>query len=340
MLNPLSVQSVFFLEFAGNRSELEALFHQLTLNPIDFKCDHDLMLYQVNEILCFNLNERDDYRQSFEAAHQAGVCSIGLKVKDAMTAYTHAIRQGAVPAPAHRLGQLFSLNGICGIGDTILYFLDETHQTQIEACFQKTYDFRPGNLFRIDHLAFNIFTENLQKYKAFMETVLGFTAQQDFEIFGEKTSFETTSFRLAETDLQFVLSRSHDSSSQISSFLDRFQGEGLQHVAFETKSIVDTLTSFQRKGISFQPTPESYYKNLATRLVNHGEDIAFLQDYHLLLDGDDITRDYLIQIFTKELLGPIFFELIERRGAKGLGEGNITALFKSVERELLTKEGD
>lgn len=335
MLNPLSIQSVFFLEFAGSPEILEPLFRKLSLDSIDFLSQCDVKAYQANDVLCFHLNAEDSFKTAFEFAHQSGICSIGLKVNDAKKAYGQALQQGGTPAPFHRIGELFSLNGIVGIGDVIFYFLDETHQRQIESCFQKTYDFRLGNLCRIDHLAFNIFKDNFDKHKEFLEKVMGFTAQQDFEIFGAKTSFETTSFRLVNSDLQFVLSRSHDVSSQINSFLDRFQGEGLQHVAFETKHIVHTVTDFQQKGVLFQPTPESYYQDLSKRLLNHGEDIAYLQKYNLLLDGDDMTRDYLIQIFTKELLGPIFFELIERRGAKGLGEGNITALFKSVEREQL-----
>lgn len=333
MLNPLSIQSVFFLEFAGNRENLESLFSKLSLNPVDFLSQCDIKAYQANDVLCFHVTAEDHFKTAFELTHQAGVCAIGLKVENAINAYAEALRQGAVPAPAHRIGELFSLDGIVGIGDVIFYFLDERHQKQIESCFHKSYDFRPGSLQRIDHLAFNIFKDHFEKHKDFLEKVMGFTAQQDFEIFGSKTSFETTSFRLGDSDLQFVLSRSRDSSSQINSFLDRFQGEGLQHVAFETKNIVHAVTDFQQRGVAFQATPESYYQDLKERLVNHGEDIGYLQKHNLLLDGDDSSRDYLIQIFTKELLGPIFFELIERRGAKGLGEGNITALFKSVERE-------
>lgn len=334
MLNPLSIQSVFFLEFAGEALGLESLFHRLSLSPADSK---SLKAFQANDVLFFHNREQDAFTKAFESSHKNGVCAIGLKVKDAMEAYRRAVHQGGIPAPAHHLGQIFSMNGICGIGNTILYFLDDQHQEQIESHFRKSYDFRPGSLSRIDHLAFNIYTENLEKHKAFLERVLGFTAQQNFEIFGTQTSFETTSFRLADSDLQFVLSRSHDPASQISSFLARFGGEGLQHVAFETKRIVDSVRLMMERGILFQPTPVSYYEDLRTRLTNHGEEIDYLQSHHLLLDGDDSKRDYLIQIFTKESLGPIFFELIERRGAKGLGEGNITALFKSVERDLLRK---
>lgn len=336
MLNSLSIQSIFFLEFAGDRENLASLFYKLSLNPVDFLTQGDLKAYQANDVLCFHVNEEDHFKTAFESAHQAGVCSIGLKVDNAINAYAKALGKGAVPAPVHKIGDMFSLDGIAGIGDVIFYFLDETHQKKIDSCFHRNYDFRSGHLSRIDHLAFNIFKENFEQHKNFLENVMGFTAQQDFEIFGAKTSFEATSFRLADSELQFVLSRSHDTSSQIHSFLDRFKGEGLQHVAFETKHIVESVMSFQQRGVLFQATPESYYQDLKERLTNHGEDIAYLQKHNLLLDGDDSARDYLIQIFTKELLGPIFFELIERRGAKGLGEGNITALFKSVEREQLS----
>ena len=319
MRNKLKIKNVAFLEFAGSLTQLDELFTQFCFEKT-VNTKKALHAYYQGEMFLIVDQSRTQERPVIRR--------VVLHVENCEEAYRIAIENGAKDA-AHMMH--YDLKGIQGVGDCDFFFVDDEKLQEIRQSFG--FENHKGDqiLQKIDHLAFNIDKQNQQAYFRFLEDVFGFEALKDFAIKGEITSFETTPFRLEGTDLCFVLSRSDDPKSQISTYLERHEGEGLQHVAFDAKSIFEAVDRLRDKGIAFQETPDAYYDDLPKRVSKHGESLKALKERGVLIDGDDKAQKYLLQIFTKEILGPIFFELIERRGEKSLGEGNITALFKSIE---------
>lgn len=226
--------------------------------------------------------------------------------------------------------------GICTLSDTIGYPIYQGF-AGIDICLTekiKTEASSRYNFQTIDHLAFAVDQGHTNLYADFLTTVLKLERQKTFHIKGDSTYFQTTPFISDNQKIKIVLSESTDPSSQIAYFLKKYHGEGLQHIAFSVESIKESVQDLRNSGVIFQEISDHYYFDLPNRLKNHEKDLT---DYHrekILLDGDDEERHYLSQIFTKPLFPPLFFELIEREGAKGFGEGNITALFKSVEKDL------
>ncbi|HEX2752941.1 MAG TPA: VOC family protein, partial [Alphaproteobacteria bacterium] len=134
------------------------------------------------------------------------------------------------------------------------------------------------------------------------------------------------------------INESSDDKSQIEEFLKRYNGEGIQHIAFGTDDIYTTVEKLEARGVDFQETKETYYARVDERVPGHGEDMERMQKLNILVDGAPTKgQGLLLQIFTKDAIGPIFYEIIQRKGNEGFGEGNFKALFQSLEDDQVRR---
>jgi 4-hydroxyphenylpyruvate dioxygenase len=191
---------------------------------------------------------------------------------------------------------------------------------------------------RIDHLTHNVERGNMQKWAQFYERVFNFREIRFFDIEGQATGLYSKAMTSPDGNIRIPLNESRDDKSQIEEFLHSYRGEGIQHVALATDDIYATVQRMRAQGLRFQDTPESYYKAIDARVPGHGEDVARLRELGILIDGEPLQgQGVLLQIFTQNLVGPCFFEIIQRKGNEGFGEGNFKALFQSLELDQVRR---
>jgi 4-hydroxyphenylpyruvate dioxygenase len=167
-------------------------------------------------------------------------------------------------------------------------------------------------------------------WAGFYEKLFNFREIRYFSIEGAETGLFSRALTSPCGKIRIPINESQDDKSQIEEYLNEYKGEGIQHIALSTDDIYRTVDALRERGIEFQDTPGSYYENIDTRVAGHGEPIEELEWRHILIDGS-ADRGILLQIFTKNAIGPIFFEVIQRKGNEGFGEGNFQALFESIE---------
>jgi 4-hydroxyphenylpyruvate dioxygenase len=199
-------------------------------------------------------------------------------------------------------------------------------------------DVTAAGLTRIDHLTHNVERGNMQKWAQFYERVFNFHEIRFFDIEGQATGLHSKAMTSPDGNIRIPLNESRDDKSQIEEFLHSYRGEGIQHVALATDDIYATVQRMRAQGLRFQDTPESYYEMIDARVPGHGQDVARLRELGILIDGAPLQgQGLLLQIFTQNLVGPCFFEIIQRKGNEGFGEGNFKALFQSLELDQVRR---
>jgi 4-hydroxyphenylpyruvate dioxygenase len=195
-----------------------------------------------------------------------------------------------------------------------------------------------AGLVYIDHLTHNVRRGNMQTWAQFYERVFNFRQIRYFDIEGKVTGLLSKAMTSPDGKIRIPLNESQDDKSQIEEFLHDYRGEGIQHVALGTTDIYATVDRMRARGVQFQDTPDSYYEALDRRIPGHGEDLARLRERHILVDGAPTEgQGLLLQIFTRNVVGPCFFEIIQRKGNEGFGEGNFRALFESLELDQVRR---
>ena len=190
----------------------------------------------------------------------------------------------------------------------------------------------------IDHLTHNVFYGNMSKWADYYERLFNFREIRYFDIKGAKTGLISKAMTAPDGMVRIPLNESSDPKSQINEYLDQYQGEGIQHIACFTDDIYSTVEKMRAQGVTFLNTPDTYYSVVDQRVPNHGEDVARMKQNRILIDADPETKQkLLLQIFTETNVGPIFFEIIQRKGNEGFGEGNFQALFESIERDQMKR---
>ena len=190
----------------------------------------------------------------------------------------------------------------------------------------------------IDHLTHNLYFGNMQQWSDYYERLFNFREIRYFDIKGLKTGLVSKAMTAPDGIVRIPLNESSDPKSQINEYLDAYKGEGIQHIACFTENIYETVEAMRAQGVDFLDTPETYFDVIDQRVPNHGEDVARLAKNKILIDADPETHQRkLLQIFTQNCIGPIFFEIIQRKGNEGFGEGNFTALFESIERDQIRR---
>ncbi|MCE0722687.1 MULTISPECIES: 4-hydroxyphenylpyruvate dioxygenase [Legionella] len=337
--NPCGLDGFAFLEFSGpDKKRLHQQFTDMGFQATARHKNQDITLFQQGEIQ-FIVNAAEHCQAEDHAKiHGAGACAMGFKVKNAQAAFEHAIKHGATAfeecTHAHH-----GLLGIQAIGGSVIYFVDDQHQP-----FSAHWEHQPnknveGNgLIMIDHLTHNVFRGNMDKWAQFYESIFNFQEIRYFNIKGKMTGLLSRALGSPCGKIKIPLNESKDDLSQIEEFLHEYKGEGIQHIALTTNNIYRTVHTLREQGVKFLDVPDTYYEMLHDRLPWHQEQVDRLQEEKILIDGEsDPKHGLLLQIFTENIFGPVFFEIIQRKGNQGFGEGNFQALFEAIERDQIRR---
>ena len=332
-----------FIEYASpDPAKLQNLFEKMGFVQIGKHSDKDVILYKQGDCQFVINKQKDSFASAFMKERKGPcVCSMGFRVNiPAQKALEIVCDLGAKPVEKDPLSHSFP--AIYGVGDSLIYFVEDYHEGDNH--WTKKFSFHdkaPSSprLLLIDHLTHNVPVGKMDHWCEFYSTLFGFTERRYFDIKGLKTGLISKVMKSPCDSISIPINEpSNDEGgkkSQIQEYLDEYRGAGIQHIALSTKDIVSTIENLRQKEIEFLDIPSSYYEVLKTRLPIIKEDIKDLENNQILADGDNIV--YLLQIFTKNVMGPIFFEVIERHGHDGFGEGNFQALFDAMERDQIKR---
>ncbi len=344
--NPMGTDGFEFVEYAHPQPEvLDALFTSFGFKKTAKHKSKNVWLYQQGAINYILNAEPNSQAQKFTAQHNgAGACAMAFRVKDAQAAYKRALEKGAKPATvAIGAGEL-QIPAIEGIGGSILYLVDKYGDKG--SIYDIDFDFigdgkkphKGAGLTYIDHLTHNVNRGNMAKWADFYTDLFNFREIRYFDIEGKLTGLKSKAMTSPCGKIRIPINESSDDKSQIEEFLKRYNGEGIQHIALGTDDIYATVESLQKTGIKFQSTLDTYYAKVDTRVPGHGEDLARMKSLNILVDGAPTkNQGLLLQIFTADAIGPIFYEIIQRKGNEGFGEGNFQALFESLEEDQIRR---
>jgi 4-hydroxyphenylpyruvate dioxygenase len=333
--NPMRTDGFEFVEYAAPDPEkLRRLFQNLGLPVVARHRSKDVTLHRQGDIHFIVNAEHDSFAQRFARAHGPCACAMAFRVADAAFAYSRALELGAKPGPLTAGPMELNIPSIEGIGGSLIYLVDRYGGRTIYDV-----DFVPApaagavvdiGLLRIDHLTHNVQRGNMNAWAGFYEKLFNFHEIRYFSIEGKETGLFSRALTSPCGKIRIPINESQDDKSQIEEYLQEYRGEGIQHIALGTDDIYRTVDALRARGVEFQETPATYYEQVDARVAGHREPLAELERRRILIDGD-ATHGILLQIFTKNAIGPIFFEIIQRKGNDGFGEGNFQALFESIE---------
>lgn len=346
--NPMGLMGFEFIEFASpTPNALEPVFEMMGFSKVANHRSKNVSLYRQGEINLILNNEPTSVASYFAAEHGPSVCGMAFRVKDAQKAYARALELGAQPVEIATGPMELRLPAIKGIGGAPLYLIDRfgegTSIYDIDFTFIEGVDRHPkgAGLKLIDHLTHNVYRGRMAYWADFYEKLFNFREIRYFDIKGEYTGLTSKAMTAPDGMIRIPLNEeSSKGAGQIEEFLMQFNGEGIQHVAFFSDDLLSTWDHLKSLGMRFMTAPPAtYYEMLEGRLPGHGEPINELQSRGILLDGtsNDGERRLLLQIFSETLMGPVFFEFIQRKGDDGFGEGNFKALFESIERDQVRR---
>jgi 4-hydroxyphenylpyruvate dioxygenase len=323
----IELKSLAFIEAT---EQAATVLKQLGFYQVEPTNNSSLALLTQNDIHVLINDHKDSFSKYYHKYHGDSVCAIACVVDNPQRALDHALSLGATIPKG--VGGHLPFPAIHFIGESLLYFVDENWQHQLGIEKRQS----TALLNTIDHIAINVNYGEIDSTVKFFQKLFGLTPFSAFDIRGDYTRFHTKALVNLQNGLRIVLNESDDEKSQIAEYLRKHKGPGIQHIAFESADIYQSVSRLRENGIDFMSIPDSYYETIHERIPSHKENLEKLKAQHILIDKDknDETK-ILLQIFTKTLLGPAFFEVIERKGNPGFGEGNITALFKSVEQDQI-----
>jgi 4-hydroxyphenylpyruvate dioxygenase len=335
--NPLGLDGIEFIEFASpDPQALEQMFFRFGFQKIGQHKRKNVTLYRQNQVNFILNNESGTFASRFAKQHGPSICATGFRAKSAQRAFDLAVQRGARPIEYKGDSASHSFPAIYGIGDSAVYFVD---RYRAPVHFDGDFRYLQPELFPkgkglmvIDHLTNNVPKGEMQKWCDFYRTIFNFHEVRKFDIKGEQTGLTSKVMRSPCRKITIPINEPTEGKSQIQEYLDEYHGSGIQHLAMLTLDILGTVKSLKETGIEFLDSPPgTYYEDIPRRVPKVIEDMGQVQDLSVLIDGD--ASGYLLQIFTKNLIGPIFFEIIQRKGHSGFGEGNFQALFDAIERD-------
>ena len=344
--NPLGTDGFEFIEFTSPDPEMLAqVFSAMGFTAIARHRSKDVLRFRqggINFIL--NMEPRGQ-AAAFRAAHGPSINAMAFRVSDAGKALKLAVQRGAKQSKALIGPMELNIPAIEGIGGSILYLVDRYGSSEI---YDVDFVPIPGaaereaasgvGLTYIDHLTHNVRRGNLAPWARFYENVFNFREIRYFDIEGRLTGLFSKAMTSPDGKIRIPLNESQDDKSQIEEFLRDYNGEGIQHIALGTDDIYATVDRMRARGVKFQDTPEPYYDAVERRVSGHGESLDRLRKQRILIDGAPTQgQGLLLQIFTENLVGPCFFEIIQRKGNEGFGEGNFKALFESLELDQIRR---
>ncbi len=345
LANPVGTKGFSFLEYVSNAPQkIRDLFKLMGFTHVANHKNKAIELWQQNDIF-FLLNSEDKgFAKTFKNTHKAGACGMGFKVENVEKALVHCIKKGAkVKEKNVDDWNGDSIEVICGIADTKLYLThyDSILDSGLFKCIAGADARMKQNecgLLYIDHLTHNVYRGNMDKWAQYYIDLFNFRQIRYFDIEGKLTGLYSRAMTSPCLKIKIPINESADDRSQIEEFLHEYNGEGIQHIALESKDIFDTVERLRGLGLEFMHTPDTYYTKTHARLPYHPESVDRMRKNRILIDGAS-TKDsgYLLQIFTNTVIGPVFFEIIQRKGDDGFGEGNFQALFDSIELDQIER---
>jgi len=357
--NPMGTDGFEFIEYAApDPKALGVLFETMGFAPIACHRHKNVTLYRQGGINFIINAEADSFAQRFARQHGPSVCAIALRVRDAAFAYRRALDLGAWGFDNKTGPMELNIPAIKGVGDSLIYFVDRWRGKQEEygaapgaigdiGIYDVDFAALPGapanpkgcGLSCIDHLTHNVHRGRMKEWAEFYERLFNFREIRYFDITGKMTGLKSKAMISPCGKIRIPINESSDDKSQIAEYLDQYHGEGIQHIALGTDDIYAAVQNMKARGIVFQETIDAYYDLIERRLPNHGESPEELKRLRILIDGksDGERRELLLQIFTQNVIGPIFFEIIQRKGDLGFGEGNFRALFESIELDQIRR---
>ncbi|HZG18920.1 MAG TPA: 4-hydroxyphenylpyruvate dioxygenase [Herbaspirillum sp.] len=348
--NPMGLCGFEFVEFASARpGVLEPLFVQLGFTEVARHRSKDVSLYRQGSINFIINREAGSQAAYFAAEHGPSACGLAFRVRDAHHAYRRALELGAQPVEIPTGPMELRLPAIRGIGAAPLYLIDRFEDGK--SIYDVDFEFLPGvdrhprghGFSLVDHLTHNVYRGRMAYWADFYGKLFNFREIRYFDIQGEYTGLTSKAMTAPDGLIRIPLNEeARQGGGQIEEFLMQFNGEGIQHIALLTDNLPDAIDRLQLAGIPLLSAPNAlYYAQLEKRLPGHGQPVDALQARGILLDGttEGGTARLLLQIFSEPLLGPVFFEFIERKGdyREGFGEGNFKALFESLERDQIQR---
>lgn len=338
--NPLGTDGFEFVEYTGEPDKLDQLFRDFGFTAVAKHKKRDVVLYRQGGVNFLLNRETSGQAAAFQKIHTSGASAMGFRVKDAPKAYKDALKRGAEDAGNHGGSMGPAVPAIKGIGGCLIYFVDgpEKYMSDFEPLPGVDQNPKGVGFTYIDHLTHNVHRGNMDVWGKFYEDIFNFREIRYFDIEGKLTGLKSRAMTSPCGKIRIPLNESSDDKSQIAEFLKRYNGEGIQHIALGTNDIYKTVEMMAAQGVPFQKTPDTYYELLDKRVPGHGEDVDRLKSLQILMDGAPTEgQGLLLQIFTKDAIGPIFFEIIQRKGNEGFGEGNFKALFESIELDQIRR---
>ena len=333
-----------FVEYiASDTKALEVLFIKMGFCAISRHRSKDVTLYRQGDINFIINHEPHSFASAFAKVHGPSVCAFGIRVKDATHAYERLIQLGAKEFRGQVGPMELNIPAIYGIGRSLIYIIDRYGESSIYDVDFIPIEGQPRNppglgLTSIDHLTHNVHQGRMNQWAEFYEHFLNFKEIKYFDIHGKQTGLRSRAMISPCGKIRIPINEPSDSRSQIQEYIEAYHGEGIQHIALHTDDIYTSVNKLRDNGITFMDVPDAYYDQIEKRIPDHGEDIKKLRENKILIDGtNEGEPNMLLQIFTQTVIGPIFFEVIQRKGNESFGEGNFQALFDVIEQDQLKR---
>jgi 4-hydroxyphenylpyruvate dioxygenase len=347
--NPMGTDGFEFVEYAHPRpEELHALFKLMGYIAVARHRTKRITVYRQGDINYLVNEEQGTHGFEFAKAHGPCAPSMAFRVVDAWATYERALMLGAEPANVQPGRKALDVPAIRGIGGSLLYFVDRyaakgsAYDQEFEWLGER--DPRPegAGLFYLDHLTHNVHRGRMDVWTGFYEKLFNFRQIRFFDIEGRASGLFSRALTSPDGKIRIPINEDAGDAGQIEEYLQVYRGEGIQHIACGAKDIYHTVETLRADGLPFMPPPPvTYFEKIDARLPKHGEDVARLQRDGILIDGEGVLAGgetkVLLQLFSANAIGPIFFEFIQRKGDDGFGEGNFKALFESIEEDQLRR---
>ncbi len=345
--NPAGTDGFEFVEFAtSDSSSLEALFTQMGYRHVAQHKSKAISVWRQGDINYLINSEPASHAAEFSEAHGPSASAMAWRVADARHAFDHAVKLGAEPYTSD--GKALNVPAIVGIGGSLIYFIDQYAESG--SAYTKEFNWlgdvdpKPAGVgfYYLDHLTHNVNRGNMDTWWDFYRDLFGFKQIHFFDIEGKMTGLISRAITSPCGKIRIPLNESTDDNSQIEEYLRKYNGEGIQHIAVGTDNIYDATDTLAANNLKFMPgPPQTYYEQSVARVVDHSEPLDRMAQHGILIDGEGVVgggvTKILLQIFSKTVIGPIFFEFIQRKGDEGFGEGNFRALFESIEEDQIRR---
>lgn len=347
--NPMGTDGFEFVEYAHPKpAELHALFKLMGFAPVAKHKTKAITLYRQGDVNYLVNEQPNTHGTNFVSQHGPCAPSMAFRVVDAKHAYERALSLGAEPAELSSAQTTLDVPAIKGIGGSILYFVDRygakgsAYDLEFDWLGDKNPKPEGAGLFYLDHLTHNVHRGRMDVWTGFYSRLFNFRQIRFFDIEGRASGLFSRALTSPDGKIRIPINEDAGDAGQIEEYLNTYRGEGIQHIACGVKDIYKTIEGLRAKGLPFMPSPpQTYFEKIDARLPGHGEDIARLETNGILIDGEGVVdggmTKVLLQIFSANAIGPIFFEFIQRKGDDGFGEGNFKALFESIEEDQIRR---